>query len=278
MTEARILLAHGAGGLKTQTLIREIFQRHLGNAYLQQELDAALIKLSCHKLAVSTDSFVISPIFFPGGDIGKLAVCGTVNDLAVMGAKPLYLTLGLIIEEGFPIKDLEEIISSMGDTCRNSGVQIVTGDTKVVERGACDKIFINTTGIGAVPPNIDLRPQRMAAGDKIIVSGSMGNHGIAILAAREKLEFSPPLASDCQNLNYLIDGILSTGANVKIMRDPTRGGLVTTLNELAQQGGVGIRLIEEGIPIDPEVKGACAMLGLDPLYLANEGKIGRAHV
>ncbi|MDK2823643.1 MAG: hydrogenase expression/formation protein HypE [Clostridia bacterium] len=273
LAEDKIMLAHGAGGLKTQRLIRQIFQKNLGNAYLQQELDAALIKFSSHKIALSTDSFVISPIFFPGGDIGKLAVCGTVNDLAVMGAKPLYLTLGLIIEEGLPLEELDSLMASLGNTAREAGVQIVAGDTKVVEHGACDKIFINTSGIGIVPPNIDLRPQKMSPGDKIIVSGPLGNHGIAILAAREGLDFKPPLASDCTYINYLADGLLSTGANIKCMRDPTRGGLATTLNELAAQAGLGIKLFEEELPIDPQVKGACSILGLDPLYLANEGKV-----
>lgn len=273
LADEKILLSHGAGGLKTQRLIREVFQKNLGNAYLQQELDSALIKFSPHKMAFTTDSYVVSPIFFPGGDIGKLSVCGTVNDLAVMGAKPLYLTLGLILEEGLPVEELDKLMFSLGNTAREAGVQIVAGDTKVVEYGACDKIFINTAGIGIVPPNLDLRPQRMAPGDKIIVSGPVGNHGIAILAARENLDFSPPLASDCTYLNYLIEGILNTGASIKCMRDPTRGGLATTLNELAQQASLGIKLHEEALPVQPQVKGACSMLGLDPLYLANEGKV-----
>lgn len=273
MDEGKVLLSHGAGGLKTQRLVRQVFQRNLGNAYLQQELDAALIKFSSHKIAVSTDSFVISPIFFPGGDIGKLAVCGTINDLAVMGARPLYLTLGLIIEEGLPLDTLDRLMASLGQTAREAGVQIVAGDTKVVEHGACDQIFINTSGIGMVQPNQDLRPQRMVPGDKIIISGPIGNHGIAILAAREGLNFDPPLNSDCTYLNFLIEGILATGANIKCMRDPTRGGLATALNELAQQAGLGVKLLEEKLPVDSQVKGACSMLGLDPLYLANEGKV-----
>ncbi|WP_084053771.1 hydrogenase expression/formation protein HypE [Desulfonispora thiosulfatigenes] len=269
----KILLNHGAGGLKTQRLIRQIFQKHIGNAYLQQELDAAVIKFSSHKMAVSTDSFVVHPIFFPGGNIGKMAVCGTVNDLAVMGAKPLYLTLGLIIEEGLPITILEQIIASIGETAREAGVLIVAGDTKVVEHGACDKIYINTTGIGAVPLNVDLRPQKISPGDKIIVSGSIGNHGMAILAAREGLDFSPPLESDCANLNYLTESVLAASVNVKCMRDPTRGGVATTLNELAYQANLGMKLWEEQLPIDSQVKGTSSMLGLDPLYLANEGKV-----
>lgn len=274
MADERILLSHGAGGLKTQRLIRDVFQKNLGNVYLQQELDAALIKSTSHKIAFTTDSYVVSPIFFPGGDIGKLSVCGTVNDLAVMGAKPLYLTLGIIIEEGLPVEVLEKIVCSLGNTAREAGVQIVAGDTKVVEHGACDKIFINTSGIGFVNLNIDLHPQRMQPGDKIIISGPVGNHGIAILAAREGLDFAPPLSSDCTYLNYLIDGVLNvTASGVKCMRDPTRGGLATTLNELAQQAGLGIKLYEETIPVDPQVKGACSMLGLEPLYLANEGKV-----
>ncbi|MFZ7103627.1 MAG: hydrogenase expression/formation protein HypE [Peptococcaceae bacterium] len=273
MADDKILLAHGAGGLKTQQLIRHIFQKNIGNAYLQQELDAALIKFSPHKLAFTTDSFVINPIFFPGGDIGKLAICGTVNDLAVMGAKPLYLTLGLIIEEGLPMETLDKLMSSLGNAAREAGVQIVAGDTKVVEHGACDKIYINTSGIGIVSPNIDLRPQKILPGDKIIVTGSLGNHGIAVLAAREGMNFDPPLESDCTYLNYLTERILAVSGNVKCMRDPTRGGLATTLNELAQQAGLGIKIFEEVLPVDSRVKGACSMLGLDPLYLANEGKV-----
>lgn len=273
MVDDKILLNHGAGGLKTQRLIRDLFQKHIGNAYLQQELDAAVIKFPAHKIAVSTDSFVVHPIFFPGGDIGKMSICGTVNDLAVMGAKPLYFTLGFIIEEGLPIATLEKIVASLGETAREAGVLIVAGDTKVVEHGACDKIYINTTGIGAVPLNVDLRPQRIAPGDKIIVSGPIGNHGMAILAAREGLEFNPPLESDCANLNTLTESVLATSVNVKCMRDPTRGGVATTLNELAYQANVGMKLWEEELPIDSQVKGTSSMLGLDPLYLANEGKI-----
>lgn len=273
MADERILLSHGAGGLKTQRLIRDIFQKNLGNAYLQQELDAALLKFSAHKIAFTTDSFVVNPIIFPGGDIGKLAVCGTVNDLAVMGAKPLYLTLGVIIEEGLPLTELDKLICSLGNTAREAGVQIVAGDTKVVEHGACDKIFINTAGIGFMKPNIDLRPQKMLPGDKIIISGPVGNHGIAILAARENLNFTPPLVSDCTYLNYLINGILNVSSSIKCMRDPTRGGLATTLNELAQQAGLGIKVSEETVPVDSRVKSTCSMLGLDPLYLANEGKV-----
>ncbi|MCR4430246.1 MAG: hydrogenase expression/formation protein HypE [Tepidanaerobacteraceae bacterium] len=273
MNDEKILLSHGAGGLKTQRLIREIFHKHLGNPCLQQELDAALIEVSTHKLAFSTDSFVAKPIFFPGGDIGKLAVCGTVNDLAVMGAKPLYLTLGLIIEEGLPIKTLEHLAYSIGQTAIKAKVQIVAGDTKVVEHGACDKIYINTSGVGSVPPELDISPRRMAPGDKIIVSGPVGNHGMAVLAAREGLNFSPPPVSDCACLNDLVDGVISGGASVKCMRDPTRGGLATALAELAEQSGLGIRVFEKDVPVDPAVKAACFMLGLDPLYMANEGRI-----
>lgn len=271
--DEKVLLAHGAGGLKTQRLIRDVFQQYLGNVYLQQELDAAIVKNHAQKIAVTTDSFVVKPIFFPGGDIGKISVCGTVNDLAVMGAKPLYLTLGVIIEEGLPIKTLKQVVSSLGETAREAGVQIITGDTKVVEHGAGDKIYINTTGIGALAYNIDLRPQKMVPGDKIIVSGPVGNHGVSILAARERLEFNPPVLSDCTYLNYLTEKILATGAHIKCMRDPTRGGLATTLNELASQGNLGIRIYEERIPIDSQVQGVSSMLGLDPLYLANEGKV-----
>ncbi|MDQ7095499.1 hydrogenase expression/formation protein HypE [Desulfosporosinus sp. PR] len=264
----RIMMAHGSGGRLSHELIRTLFQRYLGNSYLDQMNDATFLPGQA-QLAVTTDSFVISPLFFRGGNIGKLAVCGTVNDLAVSGASPRFLTLALILEEGLPLVELEEIIKSIAETALEAGVAIVCGDTKVVERGSADRIFINTTGIGYIT-NRFLGPQRIEPGDVILSTGTIGDHEIAILSEREGLEFETPVKSDCAPLNGLIDSFFQP--EVKCMRDPTRGGVATTLNELAQQAGVSMLLQEEALPINPGVEGACAMLGLDPLYLANEGK------
>ncbi|EHQ87997.1 hydrogenase expression/formation protein HypE [Desulfosporosinus youngiae] len=264
----RIMLAHGSGGRLSHELIRNLFQKYLGNSYLDQMNDAALLP-GLEKIAVTTDSFVVSPLFFRGGNIGKLAVCGTVNDLAVSGAIPKFLTLALIIEEGFPMDELERIIKSVAETAAEAGVVIAGGDTKVVERGSADKIFINTTGIGYITDR-SVGPDRIQPGDEILITGTIGDHGIAILSEREGLEFQTPVLSDCAPLNNLIDTFYLPG--VKCMRDPTRGGVATTLNELAQQAGVSLLLNEEQLPLSPSVEGACGMLGLDPLYLANEGK------
>lgn len=264
-----ITMAHGAGGRLSHELIREVFQKHLANSYLDQMNDAAVI--SGHgQMAVTTDSFVISPVFFRGGDIGKLAVCGTVNDLAVSGAVPKFLTLSLILEEGLSLMELENIIKSIAETSQNAGVQIICGDTKVVERGSADKLFINTTGIGYIPFERELSPECIRPGDEILLTGTIGDHGIAIMADREGLEFQTPIVSDCAPLNDFIESFYLPG--IRCMRDPTRGGLGTTLNELAQQAKVSMRLYEEEIPMSRSVRGACGMLGLDPLYLANEGK------
>lgn len=273
MTDDKILLAHGAGGLKTQRLIKEIFLKYLGNIYLNQGLDAACLAEVRSRIAVTTDSYVIKPIIFPGGDIGKLAICGTVNDLAVMGAKPQYITLGLILEEGLSINELEKIIKSLSQTAKDAGVMVVAGDTKVVEKGAGDKMFINTAGIGILHHDHDFSPRRIEPGDKLVISGSVGNHGLAILAAREKLSFSPPLESDCTYLNLLIQKILDNKVQIKLMRDPTRGGLATTLNEIAEQSGLSIKIYEDKIPIDRQIRASSSLLGLDPLYMANEGKV-----
>ena len=265
----RILLAHGSGGRLSHELIKTLFQKYLGNPYLNQMNDATLLP-GREQLAVTTDSFVVSPLFFQGGNIGKLAVCGTVNDLAVSGAIPKFLTLALILEEGLPMDELERIIESVAETATEAGVAIVCGDTKVVERGNADKIFINTTGIGYITDRL-VGPDQIRPGDEILITGTIGDHGIAILSDREGLEFGTPVVSDCAPLNGLIDAFYLPG--VKCMRDPTRGGVATTLNELAQQAGVSMLLVEEQFPLSPSVEGACEMLGLEPLYLANEGKV-----
>ncbi|HBV88953.1 MAG TPA: hydrogenase expression/formation protein HypE [Desulfosporosinus sp.] len=265
----RIMLAHGSGGRLSHELIRDLFQKHLGNKYLDQMNDAVLLP-GQEQLAVTTDSFVVSPLFFRGGNIGKLAVCGTVNDLAVSGAIPKFLTFALILEEGLGMDELEQIIKSVAETAAEAGIVIVSGDTKVVERGNADKVFINTTGIGYITDRL-VGPDQIKSGDEILISGTIGDHGIAILSEREGLEFQTPVLSDCAPLNNLIDAFYLPG--VKCMRDPTRGGVATTLNELAQQAGVSMLLNEEQLPVSPSVQGACEMLGLDPLYLANEGKV-----
>lgn len=264
----RIMMAHGSGGRLSHELIRTLFQKHLGNPYLDQMNDASIMP-GQEQIAVTTDSFVVSPLFFRGGNIGKLAVCGTVNDLAVSGATPKFLTLALILEEGLPLDDLERIIKSVAETASEAGVSIVCGDTKVVERGSVDKIFINTTGIGYITNRL-VSPERIRPGDEILITGTIGDHGIAILSEREGLKFQTPVVSDCAPLNGLIDAFYLPG--VKCMRDPTRGGVATTLNELAGQAGVSILLEEKLLPLSPSVEGACEMLGLEPLYLANEGK------
>lgn len=269
-----IILGHGSGGALTNRLIKEVFQDAFENPILDELLDAAVLDMGGGRIAFSTDSFVVDPIFFPGGDIGKIAVCGTVNDLAVSGAEPLYLSAGFIIEEGLPISDLKQIVQSMGRAAQSAGVHVVTGDTKVVGRGSADKVFINTAGVGIIPDGRSLSPRNMQPGDVVIISGTMGDHGLTILAQREGLSFSTPVESDCTPLNRLTKAILDAGGSgVRCMRDPTRGGLATTLNELAEQSGRGILIQEEKIPLRREVVGACEMLGLDPLYLANEGKV-----
>jgi hydrogenase expression/formation protein HypE len=270
-----ILLAHGSGGQLTHALIREVFARHLSNPALDELGDAALLEwpAGSGRLALTTDSYVVQPLFFPGGDIGKLAVCGTVNDLAVAGATPRYLSAGFILEEGLPRATLERVVASMAETARQAGVAVVTGDTKVVERGAADGLFINTAGVGFVPAGRALSPARLRPGDLIVVSGTVGDHGMAVMMQREGLTFSSALVSDCAPLNGLIEALLEAApAGVRCMRDPTRGGLATTLNEWAQ-AGVGIALDEPAIPVRDEVRAICEILGLDPLYAANEGKV-----
>ncbi len=268
-----IELAHGGGGRMTHELINHLFKRHFSNIYLDLLCDAAVLPQPKGRLAFTTDSYVVQPIFFAGGDIGKLAVCGTINDLSMVGAKPLYLTAGYILEEGLPYADLERIVCSMAETAKEAGVEIVAGDTKVVERGSADKIFINTTGMGWIPGDRNLSPGEIRPGDKIIISGSIGDHGMAILCQREGLEFNTSLVSDCAPLNGLVDTILSRHRGVRVMRDPTRGGLATALVELAQAGGLGFEIEETSVPVHEGVRASCELLGLDVFYVANEGKL-----
>ncbi len=270
--EERISLAHGDGGELAHKLIGDVFVRAFGHTE-ESRFDAALFTVPSEKIAVTTDSFVVKPVFFPGGNIGKLAVAGTVNDIAVSGAVPLYLTAGFIIEEGFKIKDLKEIAETMAAEAEKANVRIIAGDTKVVEKGSIDGIYINTSGVGYVEKNRAVNPDGMEPGDSIIVNGTIGDHGIAILAARGELGIQTELPSDCAALNGLIKNVLSEVDGVRIMRDPTRGGLATTLVEIAEDFQATLEIDDELIPIRQEVQGACDILGYDPLYLANEGKV-----
>ncbi|HAR42533.1 MAG TPA: hydrogenase expression/formation protein HypE [Bdellovibrionales bacterium] len=279
----QITLAHGNGGKLTHDLIRSMFvtafsaealsAEALSNDALSELADSARLKLPEGEIVFTTDSHVVNPLFFPGGDIGKLAVCGTLNDLAVMGAKPLYLSCALIIEEGFETALLKKIIDSMAEAARQNGVRIVTGDTKVVEKGAADKLFINTAGIGVVLPGAPKGLKSFQAGDAVLVSGSLGDHGIAIYAGREGISLQTDLQSDCACIFPLVEIALKICPELRIMRDPTRGGLATTLNEFVQGGRFGIELDERSLPIRDEVRGVCEILGFDPLYVANEGKL-----
>jgi len=268
-----IVLAHGSGGKLSHQLIQKMVLPAFRNDLLEPLHDGAVFSVNGAELAFSTDSYVVKPIFFPGGDIGKLAVHGTVNDLAMCGAKPLYLSAAFIIEEGFSMEDLSRILQSMRQAADVAGVNLVTGDTKVVDRGKGDQIFINTSGIGMVLPNIKIHPNRAQVGDKIIVSGEIAVHGIAIMSAREGLEFETQIASDTAPLNDLVERIFAASQNIHVLRDPTRGGVTSALTEIAESAQVGIRLMERTFPISEEVKGACEILGLDPLYVANEGKL-----
>ena len=271
--EDRILLAHGSGGELSHQLVNSLFAKNFQNPLLQPLDDSAVIPADGGRWAFTTDSYVVTPLFFPGGDIGKLAVCGTVNDLSMSGAHPLYLSAGFIIEEGFLFADLKRIVESMQRTAAQAGVTIITGDTKVVNRGAADGVFINTAGIGRVPPGIHISGHNARPGDKVLVSGTMGDHGIAILIARGGLEFSTALVSDCAPLNHLVKELVAASPHIHCLRDPTRGGLSSTLNELARQSGVGIWVEESRIPVREEVRGACEMLGFEPWNMANEGKL-----
>jgi len=268
-----IVLAHGSGGKLTHQLIQRMVLPQFRNDLLEPLHDGAVFSVNGTRFAFSTDSFVVNPIFFPGGNIGKLAICGTVNDLAMCGAKPLYLSVGFILEEGLDMDDFWRIVQSMKQAAAEAGVLLVTGDTKVVDRGKGDKIFINTSGLGLVEPGVQIHPSRARTGDKIIINGPVAMHGIAIMSVRESLAFETEITSDCASLNGLAEALLRAFPDIHVMRDPTRGGVASALNEIAEQAKIGVHLDEASIPISAEVKGACEILGFDPLYVANEGKL-----
>ncbi|WP_044561264.1 hydrogenase expression/formation protein HypE [Azospirillum sp. B4] len=266
-------MSHGGGGRAMARLIHDVFRRHLANPLLDQGHDATRIDAGSGRIAVTTDAHVISPLFFPGGDIGALAVHGTLNDLAMAGARPLALTAAFIIEEGYPLADLDRIAASMGRACREAGVPVATGDTKVVERGKGDGVFITTSGVGVVPEGVDIGPHRLRPGQAVLLSGPIGDHGIAILSKRQGLEFGTEIRSDSAALHRMVADMVAAVPGIAVLRDPTRGGLSATLNELAEAAGLGMQLEERAIPVRPEVAAACEMLGLDPLNVANEGKL-----
>jgi hydrogenase expression/formation protein HypE len=267
-----VLLAHGSGGRLGHDLVEKRFLPFLANPMLDRLDDSAVFEAS-GRLSFTTDSYVVSPIFFPGGDIGKLAVCGTVNDLSMSGAKPAYLSLSLIIEEGFSLDELDRIVQSIKTSAEEAEVIIITGDTKVVNQGQADKLFINTSGIGIIPEGVDISGANAKSGDKVILSGTIGDHGIAIMSQREGLRFSVPVQSDCAPLNKLVAQMLEASRKIHCLRDPTRGGLATTLNEFARQSNAGIIIEEDRIPVAEGVRAACELLGFDPMYVANEGKL-----
>jgi len=269
----RIVLGHGSGGKLSAELLRDVFLPFFRSPILNRLDDQAVLEINGARLAFTTDSFVVKPLFFRGGDIGSLAVHGTVNDLAMGGATPLYLSAGFILEEGLEIETLRRAAESMGRAADAIPIEIVTGDTKVVEKGSGDGLFVNTTGIGLVPEGVRLSPSLVRPGDRVLLSGPIGDHGIAILAEREGIQFSTDLASDCAPLHGLVAAMLAVSFDIRAMRDPTRGGLSSALNEIASRAGVGITIEESAIPVREEVRGACEMLGLDPLYVANEGKL-----
>lgn len=273
LARGTIDMTHGSGGRATAELVAGLFARHLDNPLLAQGNDQAAFEVPAGRLVMSTDGHVVSPLFFPGGDIGCLAVHGTLNDIAMAGARPLHMAAGFILEEGFPLADLDRIVSSMAEAAREAGIAIVTGDTKVVEKGKADGVFITTTGIGIVPPGVDISGDKARPGDKILLSGPIGDHGIAILSKRANLEFETEIRSDTAALHGLVAAMIAAVPDIHCLRDPTRGGLGTTLNELAQQSRAGMRLDEAAIPMREDVRAASELLGLDPLYIANEGKL-----
>jgi len=270
MKHDRILLAHGGGGALTHELIEKVFAPAFDLGTLE---DSAVVEFAGQRLAFTTDSYVVKPYLFPGGDIGKLAVCGTVNDLAVQGAQPLWLSLGMILEEGLPLADLQKIVASIKTTAEEVGVKVVTGDTKVVERGKCEGLYINTAGIGRVVTEQPLGSSQVRPGDTVVVSGLLGEHGVAVMSRREGIAFQTSVVSDCAPLWQLVKTVVDSGAEVHAMRDPTRGGLAATVCDFARVSQVGIRLQETALPVSPAVRGACDLLGLDPLSIANEGKL-----
>lgn len=268
-----VLIAHGGGGTLSQQMIQKMFLSQFKNDLLEPLHDGAIFSVNGTRLAFSTDSYVVNPVFFPGGDIGELAVNGTVNDLAMCGARPLYLSVAFIIEEGLLMDDLWRVVLSMHKAAKEAGVMLITGDTKVVDKGKGDKIFINTSGIGIIDPGIDIAPGNARPGDKIILNGPIAAHGMAIMSVREGLEFDTQIESDTAPLNGLVDAALKASHEIHVLRDPTRGGVASALNEIASSARVGIRIEEMSLPISEEVRGACEILGLDPLYVANEGKL-----
>ncbi len=268
-----VTLAHGSGGKATRTLVEGLFLEELDNPLLAPLGDAAVVELNGSRLAFTTDSYVVKPIFFPGSDIGELAVNGTVNDLAVSGARPLLLSAGFVVEEGFPVADLRRIAASMGEAAAAAGVTVATGDTKVVERDKADGLYVNTAGVGVVGADVALGPERVQTGDRILVSGTLGDHGMAVMIARGELALEVELESDTAPVHELAAALLELGPAVRWLRDPTRGGLATALNELAQQAGVAVALEEDALPLRPAVVGACEILGIDPLYVASEGRL-----
>jgi hydrogenase expression/formation protein HypE len=268
-----ILLDHGSGGQMSHDLVSDLFLPLFDNPILSEMHDGAILNIQGKKLAFSTDTYTVDPIFFPGGNIGDLAVNGTVNDVSMCGATPLYISLGLIIEEGFSISDLKKILETISYAAKKAGVKIVTGDTKVVPRGSVDKIFINTSGIGIIPKNINISSSNACVGDKIILSGSIAEHGITILTKKEGMQFETNLKSDTAPLNQMVKNMISVCADIHVLRDPTRGGVGTALNEIARQSHIGVKIYEDKIPIKKETAGVCEFLGLDPLYIANEGRL-----
>jgi len=269
----RVDMTHGSGGRAMAQLIDELFIRAFDNEWLRQANDQARFAVRGGRMVMATDSHVVSPLFFPGGDIGCLSVHGTINDVAMSGAVPLYLAAGFVLEEGFPLADLERIVRSMAAASREAGVPVITGDTKVVERGKGDGVFITTTGVGAVPDGIEISGDRARPGDRILVSGTVGDHGVAIMSLRENLSFETTIRSDTAALHGLVAAMIGAVPGIRCLRDPTRGGLATTLNELARQSRCGMLIAEKDIPVRPQVAAACEFLGLDPLYVANEGKL-----
>ncbi len=269
----RVDMTHGSGGRAMAQLIDELFLRAFDNEWLRQQNDQASFAVPPGRMVMATDSHVVSPLFFPGGDIGCLSVHGTVNDVAMAGARPLYLAAGFVLEEGFPLADLKRIVESMADAAKAAGVPVVTGDTKVVEQGKGDGVFITTTGLGVVPEGINISGDRARPGDRILVNGTLGDHGVAIMSLRENLSFETTIASDTAALHGLVAAMVAAVPDIHCLRDPTRGGLATTLNELARQAGCGMLIREQDIPVQRQVQAACEFLGLDPLYVANEGKL-----
>lgn len=271
--KGKVDMTHGSGGRAMAQLIEEVFAKHFDNDLLNQGNDQAMFDAPKGRMVMSVDGHVVSPLFFPGGDIGSLSVHGTINDVAMSGARPLYLSAGFILEEGFPLADLEKIVISMARAAKDAGVPVVTGDTKVVERGKGDGVFITTTGIGVVPDGLEISGANVQPGDAILISGHIGDHGVAIMSSRENLAFETEIISDSAALNGLVAEMVAAVPEIHAMRDPTRGGLAATLNEIAYQAKVGMKLYEDDIPLRGEVDAACEFLGLDPLYVANEGKL-----